>query len=360
VIRTDLALRRLRTTVAQVRARSFPYVSRPLRRRNWRLYDLAQTHELEEVLRLIRLIVATDLRECSASSLPSSPRGGRPRVPLADLLVALLWQSYRGSANRPTEGDLRVLDLGLSRRFSYKTLERAYSLPDVVAALPRLLQITNRPLVGLETIFSIDGSGFPTTVRAHYRTERERQNGSDREAGYLPQGPHAWVRNVADVGVRFVLVAGWKSWVEERLPEVHCFAEVFDQTRSEYPGMTQQLGDGMYAIRWVVAHAAERGVTSRFLPRRNVKLMAYRATGWKPSLWGLVVNPQGWLAEYHLRSVSESVWGAMKARQSRKILKRLGVRQEVEATLRAITYNLRRLAYLKWTEAELSLNRIAG
>lgn len=352
MISPEAARFRLRSTVTEVRARTFPYQGRPPHRRNWRLYDLAQTHELEEVVRLIRSVVDLDTAQRSSERAPS-PRRGRPRVPLTDRLVALLWQSYRGSANRPTEGDLRVLDLGPLRRFSYKTLERAYSDPEVIAALPRLLAITNRPLRGLETVFSIDGSGFPTTVADHYRATRERQREAERGAGYLPRGPHAWVRNVAEVGTRYGLIAGWKSWTDGHRPEVHCFPQVFAATRESHPDMTQQLGDGAYAIREIVERVTGSGVSCRFLPKRNVNLKSWGYAGWSPSLWGLVTNPQGWLAEYHLRSVSEVVWGALKVRQPRKILKRLGVRQETEATLRAITYNLRRLAYLRWTEAEL-------
>lgn len=355
----DLGLRRLRSTVAQVRDRSFPYLCRPPRRRNWHLYDLAQTHELEEVLHLIRLVVDTDAAE--RGTMPADRRGGRPRVALADRLKVLLWQSYRAAANRPTESELRVLDLGLTSRFSYKTVERAYSDPEVIAALPRLLAITNRPIRGLETIFSIDGSGFPSSVRDHYRRARERQPTSDREAGYLPREPHTWVRNVANVGVRYGLVAGWKSWTDGTLPEVHCYAEVFGEARGNHPEMARQLGDGAYSIRALVDLTTKEGVDCRFLPRRNVNLKSFGVAGWKPSLWGLVVNPQGWLADYHRRSVSEVVWESLKARQPRKILKRLSRRRETEATLRAVTYNVRRLAYLRWIEPTLPrLPRIAG
>lgn len=286
MIRPDIAQDRLRTVVTQVRERSFDYRRRPNRPRDWHLYDLAQSHELEEVLRLIRAVVETDSAERPRpGSLLGTP-SGRPSTPLADLLKALLWQSYRHSANRPAEGELRVVELGLSRRFSYKTLERAFSHPEVKAALPRLLAITNRPLRGLETVFSIDGSGFPVTVRDHYRSERDRQNGEDREAGYLPRGPRSWVRNVANVGVRFGLVAGWKSWTDDHLAEVHCFGAVLDQTKESHPQMTQQLGDGAYSSRPLVGQARERGVRCRFLPRRTANLKSLGEPWWRPSLWG--------------------------------------------------------------------------
>lgn len=355
----DAGLRRLRDTVGRVRDRTFPYQRRPARPRNWARYDRAQTRELEGVLELIELVVDTDVAERGAP-VPSSRRGGRPPVPRSDLLKGLLWQSYRETANRPTEGELRVVRLGLERRFSYKTLERAYSDREIVAALPRLLAITNRPLRGLEMIFSIDGSGFPGSVREHYRSAREHQPEGEREAGYLPRGPHSWVRNVANVGVRYGLVAGWKSWTEGSLPEVHCYAEVFGSTRAMHPGMTMQLGDGAYAIRDLVDQTTRVGVACRFLPRRRVNLKSFGVAGWKPSYWGLVVNPQGWLADYHRRSMSEVVWGAMKVRYPRKILKRLAQRRDTEAMLRAVTYNLRRLAYLRWIDPEVPTLRGAA
>ena len=148
-------------------------------------------------------------------------------------------------------------------------------------------------------------------------------------------------------------MAKWKSWTEKTPPEVQCHAEVFGQTRGNHPKMAQPLGDGAYSNRALVDLTTHQGVECRFLLQRNVNLKSLGVAGWKPSLWGPAVNPQGWLAEYHLRSVSEVVGGARKIRQLRKILKRLKCRRETEGTLRAVTYNLRRLAYLRWIEPSL-------
>jgi hypothetical protein len=112
--------------------------------------------------------------------------------------------------------------------------------------------------------------------------------------------------------------------------------------------MAQEFGDGAYSIRALVDLTRHHGVECRFLPQRNVNLKSFGVAGWKSALGGLAVNPQGWVAEYHLRSVSEVVGGALKIRQPRKILKRLKCRRETEGTLRAVTYNLRRIAYLRW------------
>ena len=59
-------------------------------------------------------------------------------------------------------------------------------------------------------------------------------------------------------------------------------------------------------------------------------------------------DPQVWLEEYHRRSRVEAFWGAIKARNPSKVRKRRVHAQVVEATLRAVVYNLRRLCYWKW------------
>ena len=59
----DIGFHRVRSTVAQIRDRSFPYLRCPPCRRNWPLYDLAQAHELEGVLHLIQLVVNTATAE---------------------------------------------------------------------------------------------------------------------------------------------------------------------------------------------------------------------------------------------------------------------------------------------------------
>ncbi|MHB1887440.1 MAG: hypothetical protein ACYCVV_21105 [Acidimicrobiales bacterium] len=219
-------------------------------------------------------------------------------------------------ANRPAAAELRLVagPLGLARPFSYGTIAHAYHDPEVLVALRALLWLTNEPILGKEWGFAVDGSGFSTTVGAHYGSHRARQRGPEREEGAFPTLPRPWVRNVANVGLQFGMVAGWKSWVDPRLGELSAFEEVFRSTAHLHPGAQLQLGDGLYAVRWVVGQVTAAGMECRFLPRRDGTLKCLGEPAWPRSLWGLVKEPQGWLTEYHLRSKVESFWGALKAR----------------------------------------------
>ena len=351
-----LARETLQVVVRQVREGTFPYQSRPTPWRNWSLYDRAQTHEAGDLLALL----AEATRELThrvptwGESWPSARKGGRPPIPTAPRVAALLWQSYRGVANRPAAAELRLVanSLGLARPFSYGTIAHAYHDPEVLVALRSLLWLTNEPILGKEWGFAVDGSGFSTTVDTHYGSHRSRQRGAGREEGAFPTVPAPWVRNVANVGLRFGMVAGWKSWVDPRLGELSAFEEVFRSTVRLHPEARIQLGDGLYAARWVVGRVAEAGMVSRFLPRRDVTLKCLGEPAWPKSLWGLVKEPQDWLEEYHLRSRVESFWGALKARNPEKIRKRAPHARVVEATLRAVVHNLRQLCYWHWVARE--------
>ncbi len=350
VLTPTLCRELLQQHVAQVREGTFPYRARPPPRRDWTLYDRAATHEARDLLDLVVSATDTLVERVPAWAEVPADHLGRDPIVTVDRLRGLLWQSYRGVVNRSAASELGLLGrgLGVDRSYSYSTIARAYHDPEVLLALRSLLWLTNEPVIGEERGFAIDGSGFATAVGHHYASSRGRQRGAEREEGAFPSAPRPWVRNVANLGLEYQLVAGWKSWVDPTRGELSAFEEVFRMTAALHPEAKIQLGDGLYAVRWVVGQVAEAGMEARFLPRRDVTLKCLGEPAWPRSLWGLVKEPQGWLEEYHLRSKVESFWGALKARNPSKVRKRKVHAQVVEATLRAVVYNLRRLCYWGW------------
>jgi transposase len=370
VLTLPRALPLLRENVRQIRERTFPYRSRPPSPPDWPLYDKAQTHEASDLLELIGASVDTLVERIPSLGHRTSDGRGRPPIPTADRLRLLLWQTYRSVANRPAASELRLhaLGLGIGAPFSYSSIARAYHDPEILLAAKALLWLSNEPVIGREHRFALDGTGFPTSVVQHYASLRARQGRAREEAerpevtepsassppsppstlGAFPTSPHDWVRNVANVGMDFGLIAGWKSWTDPTLGELSAFHEVFQKTVAIHPEAEFQLGDGLYSARWVVGEVAAAGVQARFLPRRTTSLKSLGVPAWPKSIWGLVKDPQQWLREYHERSKVEAFWWSMKSRHPGKIRKRRVCSRVVEATLRASTWNLRRLCYLHW------------
>lgn len=225
VLHPQVARDLLRQHITQVRERTFPYLARPPVSRDWALYDRAATHEARDVLDLV--VDATTVlgeRVPRWAEIPPDHVGRRPVITL-DRLRGLLWQTYRGVANRPGASELGLLgrELELGQDYSYSTLARSYHDPEVLLALKSLLWLTNEPVMGEERGFAIDGSGFSTGVGEHYASHRGRQRGEGREEGAFPSAPRPWVRNVANIGLDYELVAGWKSWSDPTLGERSAF-----------------------------------------------------------------------------------------------------------------------------------------
>jgi transposase len=64
-------------------------------------------------------------------------------------------------------------------------------------------------------------------------------------------------------------------------------------------------------------------------------------------LLDLIEDPQEWLREYHLRSISETVFSVYK-RDFAQLRKRIPRRRKKEAFSRVCDYNMKRLCYLHY------------
>ena len=354
----------LRKVISEVREGEFPYESREEKKVDWAMYDVAQCHEIADMIDMIRELVdsaATDL----GIGKPKKRDRGRPSTPPDDVAKVLLLQSYLDVPNRVAEGMVYLFKekLGLSKEFSYKTIERGYDKECVKKILDEVFRLTNEPVKDLEKIFSVDGSGTPTSIKQNYAQDRQRQNEKrsketaigDTQKSYdsLPRSAdkkHDYVYKEAVIGTKYKLFAGWKSTTDHSIGETTMFPEVFAQAIDNHPNMEQILGDGIFATRPICKVVGQYGVTPRFLPRRNVTFKRKGVKTWFEMLWSLSEEPQEWLSEYHMRSISETGYSMLKIRNPRPLRKRLDPRKENEDYFRGIVHNIRRLCYLRYLE----------
>ena len=359
----------VRKIIAQVREKEFPYEGRPKEKVNWNDYDLAQCREIADMINLIRELVDSAVKRIEADSRQKSKQPGRPPVPASDIAKVLLLQSYLGVPNRVAEGLIYLFSekLGLTEEFSYETIERGYDRESVDRILDMVFNLTNEPVRELEKIFSVDGSGSPTSVKQNYAQDRKGQNGKRskgknsspkstvKEASPNDSWPistfdskHDYVYKVAVIGTKYKLFAGWKSTVDHSIGETSMFPEVMAQAVEKHPNMNQILGDGIFATRPICKIVGEYGVIPRFLPRRNVTLKRKGVREWVDMLWDLSEDPQEWLRDYHMRSLSETGFSMLRRANPHPLRKRLEPRRETEDFLRGICHNIKRLCYLRY------------
>lgn len=359
----------VRKIITQVREKEFPYEGRPKEKINWNDYDVAQCREIADMIELIRELVDSAVDHIEAMVPPGRKQPGRPPRSASDIAKVLLLQSYLGVPNRVAEGLIYLFSekLGLTEEFSYKTIERGYDRESVDKILDVVFTLTNEPVRELEKVFSADGSGSPTSNKQNYAQDRKRQNrgqSTGRNASSKLPGKdtppddrwpappfdaqHDYVYKVAIIGTKYKLFAGWKSTSDHSLGETSLFPEVIAQAIEHHPNMEQILGDGIFATRPICKIAGEYGIAPRFLPRRNVTLRRKGVKEWVDMLWALSEDPQGWLRDYHMRSISETGFSMLTRANPQPLRKRLDPRKETEDFLRAVCHNIKRLCYLRY------------
>jgi transposase len=92
---------------------------------------------------------------------------------------------------------------------------------------------------------------------------------------------------------------------------------------------------------------AKSNVIPYFLPKSNVTFQSKGFAGWYDMLFSLWKDPQIWLEQYHMRSISETVNSMVKCRFGATIRKRLEPRKETETKLKLVAHDIRRIGYIE-------------
>ena len=300
--------------------------------------------------------VAASRLNTGAQSNTRSP--GRPAIPVSDVVKVLLAQTYFSFSNRRSEGLVRVAygPLGLCREFSYKTIERGYDPWRTGELLDQVMSLTNEPVRLLENIFGIDGTGQSTSVKQNYENDRRLQRAkkkgqssvSDKWPGSQHRTKHGYVYGVGIIGTVSKIYAAWKSNTDRSKGELRFFEELIQKASVKRPVMDTLTGDGLYATRKFCQACDERGIVPITLPRRNVTLRRKGVNAWVEMLLFMLDNPQEYLQQYHLRSISETGNSMLVAYYPQPIRKRFNERKELESDLRIVVHNIRRLCALAY------------
>ena len=175
---TESRTKKLRTVIKQVRDGEFDYNSREPPITNWNLYDNAQIKELSNYLDNLRDLVDEADKRIKERTPFEKQGAGRPPTNPADIAKILLLQAYTESPNRVAEGFLLIFreKFGISRHFSYKTIERGYGRKIVNEILDEIVKITNETVEDKESTYSFDGTGYSASNKENYAAKRQKQN----------------------------------------------------------------------------------------------------------------------------------------------------------------------------------------
>lgn len=155
---------------------------------------------------------------------------------------------------------------------------------------------------------------------------------------------------VAMVGCTYKLLAAFEIAENPQDHESPYFEPLLTETAALYPQVDLVPADSAYLSRKNCSLVASVGATPRIYPRQGVTLKRKGCKAWADMLLSFIGDPQLWLGEYHLRSISETSFSAFKRSYPKPLRKRIRLRRKLEAFARACDYNLKRLCYLKHLE----------
>ena len=125
-------------------------------RQNWPAYNAAQTEEKDRFMPLL-----SDL--CRSIRQPEQVNG-RPRLPLSDMVFAVVVKIYEGFSARRFTCDLNEARTKgfVHRAAHFNSVKRYLADPQLTEVLKALVTLSSLPLKGVETSFAVDSSGFST------------------------------------------------------------------------------------------------------------------------------------------------------------------------------------------------------
>ena len=336
-MRIDRKQRKLDELIRELKDKEFKYIPREEREIDWSKYDEAQLNEINDMLLMTRDMVGTAAERLGLKGAKFEGPG-RPPYPPEDLTKAILMQQYFCVSNRVAAGLVLLFreKMGIKQAFSYKTIERAYDDPFVTLILNEIFKMTQEPLKELEKNFSADGTGLPTSMKQNW--ERDKEDG-EKQAGFE--------KMVAMVGTTYGLISAAEFPENPMAHDSPFLSPLLQETTNNYSSIKLVCLDEAFLSRDNCNLIHEIGAVPRIGFKRGITLKRKGSWAWTEMLLNFMEDPQQWLREYHLRSISETVLSVLK-RDFTQLRRRIPRRRKREAFSRVCDYNMKRLCYLRY------------
>lgn len=289
-------------------------------RQDWTAYNLAQTHEKEQFLRLLH-----DL--CSRIKDPPQSMG-RPRLPLGDAVFAVCFKVYSTVSGRRFMSDLRYAESKgfISKTPHFNSIFNYLENSELTPILQRLIIDSSLPLKAVDVDFACDSSGFTSTRFVRW---------FDHKFGVVKQH-HTWVKAHVMCGVKTNVVTAVE--IRKKQTNDSTLLPALVLTTAENFAVKEVSGDKAYAT--LQNYAVIEGVGS-------TPFIAFKSnhSATPGGLWGKMFhyfsfNRDDFLAHYHKRSNAESTFSMIKAKFRDHVRSKTDVSMKNEVLCKILCHNI--------------------
>jgi transposase len=294
----------------------------------WHEYNLAQTNEKSRFQELLYSL-------CQGIEEPEAQRTGRPRIPLADMLFAVVLKVYCGFSTRRTASDLRdALQRGyLSRAPHFNSLSNYMEAEWLTAYLHAMITESALPLRTIEFDFAVDSSGFATNTYSRWH-DAKWGNGSLTNESVKKQN---WLKAHVMCGVKTNVVTSC-TITDRRGADSPQFAGLVNATAENFV-LNEVSADKAYS-----SHANLKLVTSK-AATPYIDFKESSKPDLKDALWTRLYHfyafNQAWFkSHYHKRSNVETVFSMIKAKFGSSLRGKSYQAQENELLCKILCHNI--------------------
>ena len=296
---------------------------RPTYKQNWPLYNLAQQTERDRFRELLADLV-TGLPE------PEQPKTGRRRTPMRDMIYASALKVFTTLSSRRFACELKDAHaLGFLGHLMNSVSVTDYMENDLMT--PYLLQLVERaarPLIGVESNFIPDSTGFSTSRFVRWYDEKYGRERSGRE----------WVKAHAMVGSKTNVITACviDGPTAGDSPQ---FKPLLEATVANGFKIGTVPADKAYLSHDNLALVVAHGGTP-FIPFKVNSVPGESGSLWERMYGYFQFRRPEFLKHYHQRSNVESTFSMVKAKFRDDVRSRTDTAMKNEVLLKFLCHNI--------------------
>lgn len=287
---------------------------------NWSAYNSGQVNEHRHFMRLL-----SDL--CGTLTTPAPKPGKRPILP-SDAAFTSIFKTYSTMSSRRFTGDLdEALDNGyVSKVPHFNTASKFFDTEEATGILTDFVTKSAAPMIGLESQFAIDGTGFSG---ARYEKWFDEKHG-------VPKSRATWVKLHAVVGTHTNVVAACVVTEKEQndspmLPQLVAEA-------AKHFNVKELSADKAYCGR--DNFAATDSIGADFYPAFKKNATGAVGGSYAKAFHAFMMNKEDYESHYHRRSNVESTFSALKRKFGESVRSKNDLSMKNEVLAKVVCHNI--------------------
>jgi transposase len=265
---------------------------------------------------------------------------GRPRIPLADMLFAVVLKVYCGFSGRRTTSDLREAQTRgyLSRSPHFNSLSNYMEAEWLTPYLHALITESSLPLRYVEKDFAVDSSGFSTNTYSRWMDEKwgsvRLKNSGEYAKAYTRQ---LWIKLHLMCGVKTNIVTSCVI-TDKNGGDSPQFKQLVNATAENFV-MDEVSADKAYSSRANLRLVQDRAAMP-YIDFRNTAKPNPKDSTWTRLYHFYAYNKEWFYQHYHKRSNVETVFSMIKSKFGGNLRSKTYQAQMNEALCKVLCHNV--------------------